>query len=264
MAADLVAPINGVLTYIYLGENTTEAKRQADLAAGYAGDIALLNGPAGADYLDYDGRSVGDVLAELEYGDGFVISNFAASPAEVEDGATISVDLSWTITGTITGQTLTDSVAGAVTLADPVADRAVTITGVNSTRTLTLVATNTGAPGGADSKNAVVAITKKNRRFWGTSASATLDSAGVLALSGSELSNSRAKTFTLDGGAGLYFYEAYIGTLGAPSGYKINSFDETPAVQTGVSVTTAAGLNANYTIVRSPNPLIGSNTVEIA
>lgn len=223
--------------------------------------LSLL--PGYAAYIDYDGRSVSEVLAELEYGDGLSIDTLTATPAEIELGASEAIELAWAITGTVTGQSLDDSVDGAVALADPVADRAVTVAGVDSARTFTLSAENADAPGGIDSKTRSISVAQLPRRFWGVSAAAALDSAGVVALAGSELSGARSKTFAVDGGAGAYAYYAYPASLGDPGSYRIYGFTEDP-VQTTVEVTTAAGATLDYIVLRSPNPLTGTIPVEIA
>lgn len=226
--------------------------------------LSLLPGYAAV--IDYDGRSVAEVLASLEYGDGLQITAFTATPPQVELGdADATVDLAWTIVGTVTGQTLTDSVAGGLALADPVADRSLADVSVASSRTFTLAAENTGAPGGTDSKSRQVNVPQLPRRYWGVADAEALDSAGVIALASSELSGGRAKSFTVDAGsgAGKFVYFAYLATLGNPAGYKLLAYDDDPVVTT-VEVTTAAGLVANYKVLRSPNLLTGVVLAEIS
>lgn len=104
------------------------------------------------------------------------------------------------------------------------------------------------------------AVTFLPRRFWGVSASDALTKAQVIALAGSELSPARAKAFTVNA-AGQYVYVAYLASLGDPAGFKIGGFNE-PYVKTIVSITTAAGLTADYILLRSLNKLTGSVSVE--
>lgn len=99
------------------------------------------------------------------------------------------------------------------------------------------------------------------RRYWGVSANAALTSAQVIALAGSDLSGSRGKSFTATA-AGQYVYYAYPTSMGAPASYKIFGFAE-DAVVTTVSVTTAAGHTADYTILRSTLSLTGPVSVEV-
>lgn len=99
------------------------------------------------------------------------------------------------------------------------------------------------------------------RRFWGVSASDALTKTQIIALAGSELSDSRGKAFTANP-AGQYVYYAYLASLADPAGFKIGGFNE-QYVKTTVSVTTAAGLTADYIVLRSLNKLTGSVSVEV-
>lgn len=238
--ADAQAALNG---------KVTDAQGYADAAAASAAGLAAV-----------DPR-----LDALEYaiGGGLQITAFTATPASIEMGGNSNVALAWTIAGTVTGQSMADSVSGAVALANPVTDRGKNVA-FNTSRTFTLTAENTGAPGGTDTKTRQVTVPALPRRFWGVADAAALDGPGVVALAGSELAGSRAKTFTVDGGsgAGKYLYFAFLADLGAAASYKIFGAGETP-IATTVSVTTAAGLTANYIVLRSPEKVLGSATVEV-
>jgi hypothetical protein len=99
------------------------------------------------------------------------------------------------------------------------------------------------------------------RRFWGVSASDALTNAQIVALAGSELSDSRSKAFTANA-AGQYVFYAYLASLADPGGFKIGGFNE-QYVKAVVSVTTAAGLTADYIVLRSLNKLTGAVSVEV-
>jgi hypothetical protein len=240
-------------TYVMPPENTLEAKRQAAIAKAAA---ATLASPGAAAHLDYDGRSVAEVLSQLLYS-GVSITGMTVTPSLIERGVSANVTVEWTIAGTITGQTLDGA-------AVPINDRAKVFLAQSVSRTWALAIVDAAAPGGAAGNNRTASLTVLPRRFWGVADAAQLNSAGVIALAGSELSASRQKTFAADGGsgAGKYFYFAYLAELGAPSLYKIFGAGETP-IATTVSVTTAAGLTADYVVLRSPEKIIGSATVEV-
>lgn len=100
-----------------------------------------------------------------------------------------------------------------------------------------------------------------HRRFWGVSGSATLNSAGVVGLGGSDLSSARGKEFGATA-TDQYVYYAYPAALGDHSLYKLYGVDETP-VETTVSVTKANGAAVSYTVLRSPLKQTGSVSVEV-
>lgn len=210
-----------------------------------------------ANDIQYDpSRTVFDVLASLTYSVP-EIATMSVSPTQVERGASVNVTVTWTVTGSITAQTLEGT-------SIDVAVRSQTFNNVTASNTYDLVVTDGDAPDGPVNVTRTAAITLMSRRYWGISSQTTLTSAQIVALASSELNNTRAKTLTLDGGVspGSYLYYAYPASLGNPTSYKIYGFDEDPVITT-VSVTTAAGATLNYTVLRSPNMLTGSASVEI-
>lgn len=110
-------------------------------------------------------------------------------------------------------------------------------------------------------KTATASVRFFPRRFWGVSASDALTKAQIMALAGSELSDGRAKAVTVNAAA-QYVFVAYVASLGDPTGFKIGGFNE-QYVKTTVNVTTAAGLTADYTVLRSLNKLTGAASVEV-
>ena len=100
-----------------------------------------------------------------------------------------------------------------------------------------------------------------NRRFWGvTSTASGYVEADIEGLANNELSNSRAKTFTVAPGAGEYILYSYPSRLGAATftvGGFVGGF-ESPET---VSVTNASGYTENYYVYRSTNVNLGSTTV---
>jgi hypothetical protein len=208
--------------------------------------------------------AISDLRGEIDY-QGMEITSFSATPpGPFELGSAPSITLNWSLSDTATTQTLVDSVAGAATLPNPAGDRS-KVVAPNSSRSFTLTSTNSFAPGGPSSDSAIVSVQFIPRRFWGASSSTTLDAAAIIALSGTDLGSSRAKSATVNAGSspGQYVYIAYPTSFGDQTTYKLFGFDEVP-IKTTVSVTTAAGATMNYTVLRSPNMLTGSVPVEIS
>ncbi|QIG80121.1 hypothetical protein [Stakelama tenebrarum] len=212
---------------------------------------------SGAGSLPYGETNVGAALDKLLYV-GPAITALSVAPATAEVGQSVDPTISYTVTGPVTAQTLNgDAVStGSGSTGD---------TGVTADKSYTLAVTDGDAPAGTDNgDSAAASITFLNRRYWGASDSATLDSAGVVGLASSELSNARVKALSVDGGAdpGKYIFFAYPAALGDPASYKIFGFDEEP-IKTTVSVTTAAGATLDYIVLRSPEKLTGTVPVEI-
>ncbi|MBF7010598.1 hypothetical protein QUC32_13015 [Novosphingobium resinovorum] len=218
----------------------------------------LSEAPGIASILNYKpGVTIADALDKALY-PGLSITAMTVAPSQIEQGASAAVTVAWTVSGTITGQTLEGEAVA-------VGDRSKVFPAVSASNVYDLTVQDAGAPGGAVSASRSVSVTVLPRRFWGVADAAALGSAGVVALAGSELSSARAKSLTVEGGAapGKYAYYAYPASLGDPASYKIYGFDEVP-VKTTVSVTTAAGATLSYIVLRSPNKLTGSIPVEIS
>jgi hypothetical protein len=204
-----------------------------------------------------------DAVARLGYG-GLSITTFTANPTIAEVGSTVaSTALAWTIAGaspTVQALTRTGGAATALIASDRAKNVAANLT---TDTTFSLTATDGAAPPGAIGASKTVTTTLQflPRRFWGASASGALASADVIGLAGSELTSNRAKTFNVTA-AGQYVYLAYLASQGEPAVFKIGGFNEA-YVKTTVSVTTAAGLTANYTVLRSLNKLTGTASVEV-
>lgn len=218
----------------------------------------LSEAPGIAGILNYKpGVSIADALDKALY-PGLTITAMAVAPSQIEQGASVAVTVSWTVSGTVTGQTLEGEAVAA-------ADRSKIFPAVSASHVFDLTVQDAGAPGGAVSASRSASVAVLPRRFWGVADAAALGSAGVIALAGSELSSARAKGLSVDGGAapGKYAYYAYPASLGEPAAYKIYGFDEVP-VRTVVSVTTPAGATLDYIVLRSPNKLTGTIPVEIS
>lgn len=218
----------------------------------------LSEAPGIAGILNYKpGVSIADALDKALY-PGLSITAMTVAPSQIEQGASVAVTVAWTVSGSVTGQTLEGE-------AVPVADRSKVFPAVSASNVFDLTVQDDEAPGGAVSANRSASVTVLPRRFWGVADAPALGSAGVVTLAGSELSAARPKSLTVEGDAapGKYAYYAYPASLGEPAGYKIYGFDETP-VRTLVSVTTPAGATLDYIVLRSPNKLTGSIPIEVS
>ncbi|MET0373942.1 MAG: hypothetical protein ABW128_06755 [Rhizorhabdus sp.] len=207
-------------------------------------------------------EDLAELAARVEYGatGGMAITSFSVSPTVFEKGVPTTIIASYSLTRNPTDQDI-----NGYHLPDPANARGNTYNGVTDTLALTLHVVDANAPAGtqgSDTKSATA--TALQRRYWGIADAAALVDAEVRGLAGSELSGSRAKSFTAAAGAspGKYVYLAYPASMGDPTSYKINGYNEAP-VKTTVTVTTPAG-PVSYTVLRSANKLINNPFVEVA
>lgn len=135
-------------------------------------------------------------------------------------------------------------------------------TGVNitSNTTYTLTANDgTSYPGNTDTASTTVSF--QNRVYWGTSASTSLNSAGILGLANSAFATSRARSFTINGNA-QYIYYAYPASFGDAT-FTVNGLVSTAWTKTVVSFTNASGNTSNYNVYRS-NTIQNGDGIQIS
>jgi hypothetical protein len=124
------------------------------------------------------------------------------------------------------------------------------------TASFTLSATD-----GSDNDTEVLYRYFYNYRFWGVTTDLSgFTEADVEGLAGSELSNSRAKSFTVAPSAGQYILYAYPTRLGAAT-FTIGGFEGGFEAAETVSITNSGGYTENYYVYRSINSGLGSTTV---
>jgi hypothetical protein len=87
--------------------------------------------------------------------------------------------------------------------------------------------------------------------------------ANVEGLANSELSNSRAKTFTVAPGASDYIIYAYRTALGTAT-FTVGGFTGGFQSPETVSITNASGYTENYYVYRSTLTNLGSTTVVVS
>lgn len=128
---------------------------------------------------------------------------------------------------------------------------------VGSTRAFTLNASD-----GTDSATSTLTYYFYNYRFWGVSSNDTFTESDIEGLAGSELSNSRTKSFTVTAAAGEYIWYAYPSRLGSAT-FTVGGFEggfESPET---ISVTNPSGYAENYYAYRSTNSGLGATTVVV-
>lgn len=117
------------------------------------------------------------------------------------------------------------------------------------------------ATDGEDADTATQSVAFYNRRFWGVSSVASSYSeANIEGLANNELSNSKAKTFTVAPGAGEYIIFAYPKRLGTVT-FTVGGFEGGFEAPETVSVENASGYTEDYFVYRSTNSNLGSTTV---
>lgn len=214
----------------FLASNTEAAQAAAQAVLETAtGDIATLQ----------------QQVAQLMYVKP-AISAFAASPAVAEVGASVAAV---TLTVTRSRMDLPVAISGASTAIIPAGQSSITVTGP-FTAASTWTATVSDAASG-DSASVSTSLAFRQKRYWGASAAASLDSAGILALGGSEFATGFAgKAVTYDCSGGRYPYYAYPAAWGTPSAVTVAGLGFSAFTATDVAFTNAAGATETYRVLR--------------
>ena len=195
-------------------------------------DVALLS-------VDVDDLS--ERVAALEYKE-VKINSFSASPKTCELGSSNSIVLTWTL-----------SKSANLTLnGTAVTGNTYTATNVMSSQTYTLTATDGQT---TDSKS--IDVTFANQIYYGAAANAS----AITELS-KVLSNTVARTITVDAGEGQYIYYAYPARLGDVAFY-VGGFEGGFELASTESLINTQGYSEIYRIYRSVNANLGNTTVEI-
>lgn len=107
-------------------------------------------------------------------------------------------------------------------------------------------------------------ITFQPRAYWGVAQNKEIyDSADILALSESALTNTRARNINVNAGEGEHIIYAIPSTFGTPI-FKINGF-EGGFIKVGtINFTNASGYSQNYDVYKSVNPNLGSTQVVVS
>lgn len=187
---------------------------------GLIADAANVSYNANPEY-----SNVQDALDFLLY-TPVTITSFTNDVGTAEVGSSVPiVNLSWAYSKDIVQQTL----SGVGNL--PVVDRTYSwTTPVTTNTSWTLLCYDDLT---MPAVTAVTSVQFRFKRYWGVSANATLDTAGIKALAGSELADGREQTKTFNP-VGQYVYFAWPSVFGAPT-FVVNGLVNTDWVKNTVS-----------------------------
>lgn len=173
------------------------------------------------------------------------ITSLANTVGTAEIGSTVSsVTFNWT-RNKVPATLSFDQGIGSITASLLTLTQSVNITG---TTTYTLTA-NDGTAYTGNSDTASTTVTFSHKAYWGTSASTSLNSAGVLGLATNTFTTTRARSFVIDGG-GQYLYYAYPASFGAAT-FTVNGLLSTAWTLSVLSFTNASGNTTNFNVYRS-------------
>lgn len=210
--------------------------------ANARGEFSSLSLAMAAKASEAEAEEIRARLDALEY-EKIEITSFTASPAMCEMGSSQTILLAWSLDGSATSQ----SINGA-----SVTGNSKQFTGVTSSKTYTLSVSD-----GKSSASRSASVVFANRVYFG----AASDLTAVTQLN-SALSNSAARTITVNADAGEYIVYAIPTRLGDVS-FFVGGFEggfEDPAERV---LTNASGYQERYKIYRSTNAGLGETVVEV-
>ncbi|KFI92427.1 hypothetical protein BISA_0827 [Bifidobacterium saguini DSM 23967] len=231
--------------------------------------MGSLRGPAGAGADVATSEKAGivkpsndfDVTADgtLSLYTAMSISSFTGG-SDHEIGETVdTVNLAWKLnktptTLTLDGQEITKGTDGQFPASQPLTGQ-----GIKANKTYTLAATD--ARGSKAQKSTSVLFHYK--RYWGVGENPAdgVDSAFLLALAGSELGDTKSKTFTVNAAAGQYIWYAIPHSFGTPT-FKVGGFEGGFNLVKTFDHTNASGATVSYDVYQSTNASLGQTTVE--
>lgn len=192
-----------------------------------------------------------DIATKMdEISNPFSINSFTVSPSTAQKGSTTNVAVKWSYNKDIKSQMLNNT-ALDVTL------REKTFSGVKADVTYTLNATSTNNV--SKSKSGTVKF--YNGIYYGKSSSATYDSTLINSLT-KTLSDSKARTITVNAGTGEYIYYCLPTRLGVPS-FNVGGFDGGFKKVATINFTNSDSYAEDYDIYKSTNANLGNSTVVI-
>lgn len=198
--------------------------------------------------LDSQFKDIENKMDEIS--NPFNINSFTVSPSTAQKGSTINVTVKWSYNKDINSQTLNNT-ALDTTL------REETFTSVHTDVTYTLNATSTNNISKAKSGT----VKFYNGIYYGKSSSAIYDSTLINSLT-KILSDSKARTITVNAGTGEYIYYCLPTRLGTPN-FNVGGFDGGFDKVATVSFTNSDGYTENYDIYKSNNANLGNTTIVI-
>lgn len=192
-----------------------------------------------------------DIATKIdEISNPFSINSFSVTPSVAQKGSTTNVAVKWSYNKDIKSQTLNNT-ALDTTL------REKTFSSVKTDVTYTLNATSTNNI----SKTKSGTVKFYNGIYYGKSSSATYDSALINSLT-KTLSDSKARTITVNAGTGEYIYYCLPTRLGVPS-FNVGGFDGGFTKVATINFTNSDSYAEDYDIYKSTNANLGNSTVVI-
>ena len=128
---------------------------------------------------------------------------------------------------------------------------------INGTRIFTLTAI-----GDTNTETSTYTLTFVNNVYYAVSSNSAA-SVSIVSAGTTVLSNSKARSFTVNAGSGEYIYYSYPSRLGTAS-FTVGGFAGGFQLISTESYTNSAGYTENYYIYRSDNSSLGSTTVTVS
>ncbi|EHF00059.1 hypothetical protein [Enterocloster citroniae] len=195
-------------------------------------------------------------IADLLY-KAISITSFTTNVTTAELGSTVnSLTLKWT-TNKVPKSLILDSEVINTSLSQKVLTNA----GITSDKTYRLTATD--ERNASASKTASIAFL--NGCYYGVSSDvsdAAINNQLILSFT-KVLSNSKARTITVNPGTDEYIYYAIPARLGTPV-FKVSGFEGGFSLAKTLSFTNASGYTENYNVYRSTNKGLGNTTIDIS
>ncbi len=185
-----------------------------------------------------------------EISNPFSINSFTVTPSVAQKGSTINVAVKWSYNKDIKSQTLNNATLDATL-------REKTFSGVKADVTYTLNAISTNNV----SKVKSGTVKFYNGIYYGKSSSTTYNATLISSLT-KTLSDSKARTITVNAGTGEYIYYCLPTRLGVPS-FNVGGFDGGFKKVATINFTNSDSYAEDYDIYKSTNANLGNSTVVI-
>lgn len=192
-----------------------------------------------------------DIATKMdEISNPFSINSFSVTPSVAQKGSTINVTVKWSYNKDINSQTLNNATLDATL-------REKTFSSVKTDVTYTLNATSTNNI----SKTKSGTVKFYNGIYYGKSSSTTYNATLISSLT-KTLSDSKARTITVNAGTGEYIYYCLPTRLGVPS-FNVGGFDGGFTKVATINFTNSDSYAEDYDIYKSTNANLGNSTVVV-
>lgn len=195
-------------------------------------------------------------IDDLSY-TAIVISAFSNNKNVVEKGSTVTdVILSYTLSKLPQSARLDGSGISISTVSGSIQLSGLSLT---TNKSWTLVVTDERDASASKSTS----LNFYNGVYYGVSSASTYNNSFITSLANKVLSNSRARTVTVNANAGQYIYYCVPASLGTCS-FNVGGFDGGFTKVSTISFTNPSGYTENYDIYKSDNAGLGNTTVKIS